>query len=220
MSEKSDKIFVWLGKLSVIVGIIYGIIQICFSLFFSNNPHIYAQCFPISIPSTPFEIEFLKNNNDFKYREFKYSDKYFMQCKIINDGNREASSVRLVIPRDILYAECKSGVAEIVTKKNVLEISSLRPETSVLIDIWGRGSTPSSWDRLEINSREVSGKVDIGTIYYGGIASFANILSLLKDNIILILTLISILIICAIISYYIESEEKKKQKTKEKQEIN
>ena len=46
MSEKSDKIFIWLGKLSLVLGIIYAIIQICFSLFFFKWSTYICAMFP------------------------------------------------------------------------------------------------------------------------------------------------------------------------------
>lgn len=172
MNGNSDRFFSVLGKISLVIGIIAGL----FTLYHYLNPKepkLYAQCFPLRIPNTPLETEFLKNTVDGEYQSYEHAFRYFLQCKIINEGDREASGVRLVIPEEILHAEGSSDIAEIEYKKNLVEIKSLRPETSIKLDIWIKGYSPSSWEQLQLNSREVSGKVDIGEVYYGFSASIA-----------------------------------------------
>ena len=129
----------------------------------------------------------------------------------MNTGDREASNVRIVLSDKILYASCDSDVLEIEYKKNFIEIKSLRPDTSATLSIWAEGYPSTSWKPLQLNSKEASGKVDIGEVYYGFSSSIACFISFIIDNPkfygIMLVFLIG-LVFLSIIS--IEGEKKKK----------
>lgn len=217
MSANSDKIFSWIGKFSLIIGLIVGIITL-YNIFNPKEPKIYARCNALSIPYTPFEDEFFKNNYDIKYNAYRSSVRYFMQCKIINDGDVEASKIRLVINDDILAVKSLPEADEIEYKKNKIEINSLRPQTSILLNIWADGRPPLS-QQVQINSKEVSGTIEMGEVYYGTIASIAGFLSFFIKNFSVLfmsvgLSMFSTLCLIYVIFQiykYLEQKEKDKQ---------
>ncbi|MBD5418404.1 MAG: hypothetical protein HDR50_12370 [Desulfovibrio sp.] len=212
MSGNSDKFFSWLGKISLVVGIVVGLFTL-YHYSHPKDPKLYAQCFPLRVPLTPLESEFLKKND--KREDIKYSLKYFMQCTIMNSGDREASSVRIAIPADIISAKCTSDVAEIEYKKNFVEIKSLRPETSVKLDIWAEGFPSVTWKQLQLNSKEVSGKVDVGEIYYGVSASIANFVLFNINNPWFFCMILSLLILCTLLIIQGIKEEREKKRNSE-----
>lgn len=210
MSESSDKIFSWIGKFSVIIGLMVGIVTL-YNIANPKEPKLYAQCNVVSIPLTPFEDDFFKKNDDFKYYHYRFSSKYFMQCKIINDGDMEASQIQFLIPDDIIYAECISKIGDIEYKKNVIEINSLRPQTSTELNIWVHGSYPLS-SKLQINSKEVSGKIDIGKVYYGKIADISDILLFISEHFLALFVFSILIIIFITLQIYLTYINEKKSK--------
>lgn len=214
MNKQVDK-FSWIRNLSVIMGIIFAIGSL-YVMFNPKEPKLYAKCKALDIPETPLENEFFENN---RYNaiplKFSSSSRYFMQCEIMNNGDREASDIKFVLPNNILSIKYKTAAVDVGFEKDVIKINSLRPETHIELDIWAKGNAPQQWNTLQLNSKEVSGKVYIGKVYYGIIATIAGIISSI-DKIFLILLIPSLFLIYLLTSSIREEYKSRIDLEKEK----
>jgi hypothetical protein len=226
-----SKTWEWIGKISVILGII-GSLYLLKERIFPNAPKLDAKyttwdyALPPDVQMTLDDARTYCNTNQSNVpirfgNDYGYRYSSFTHITIKNIGDAQAEQIELQLSKyvDGIVSIKYNGRTTNLYASSSLELGNLRPSDTVTVDIWSADDAISTYDTLDlIHYSTGTARLHGAAVLFGVSAGVGLIAQFCSDHILGILIITGWIVLMALLRKVRNDDDEKKDQVKEKVE--